>query len=97
MARRAARIDDNQTAVVNALRYSGCKVQSLASVGNGCPDLLVLYVGRLILLEVKDGSKPPSARALTPDQRDWHANWARAPLSVVTSPEEALAALGIWR
>ena len=39
--RRAARIDDNQIAIVKALRKAGCSVLSLAAVGNGCPDLLV--------------------------------------------------------
>ena len=95
--RRAAKIDDNQTAVVETLRRVGAKVQSLGAVGKGCPDLLVMYGFRLWLLEVKDGAKPPSARALTPDQVQWHSDWAGAPLSVVTSPTEALQAIGIRR
>ena len=38
--RRAARTDENHTAIVQALLDAGCSVQSLAAVGCGCPDLL---------------------------------------------------------
>ena len=60
------RIDDNQEGIVAALREAGATVQSTAAVGSGCPDLIVGYEGRNFLLEVKDGEKPPSRRALTP-------------------------------
>lgn len=48
-----------------------------------------------MLMEVKDGAKPPSARRLTPDQLDWHAAWQGGALAVVDSPEAALRALGV--
>ena len=38
---RAARVDDNHVAVVEALRKAGAMVQSLAAVGDGVPDLLI--------------------------------------------------------
>jgi Holliday junction resolvase len=91
--RRAAKIDRNQTEIVEALRKIGCKVQSLAAVGAGVPDLLVMRGSRLFLLEVKDGAKPLSERRLTPDQVKWHSEWAGAPLVVVESVEQALAAI----
>jgi hypothetical protein len=94
--RRAAKIDGTQTAIVDALRAAGCKVLSLAAVHNGCPDLLVYfsatYSGEFFdgftLLEVKN----PAGRGvgLTPDQVKFHAEW---PVTVVTSPEEALRAV----
>lgn len=100
MSRRwAARADANQPAIVAALRRAGCTVQHLHAVGSGCPDLLVGFVAPeghrdLILVEVKDGAKRPSARRLTPDQEDWWAGWhGRAPV-VVTNEAEALAAVG---
>lgn len=87
-----ARVDANQAKLVAALRAIGCFVQSLASVGGGVPDLLVGYRGRWLLLEVKDGSKPPSAQRLTPDEAVWHARAARcAPVHVVKTVEEAVA------
>ena len=53
------------------------------------------YIAREVheaMLEVKDGSKPPSDRELTPDQVKWHIAW-RGQVAVVTSVEEAIAAV----
>ena len=87
--RRAARIDANHQEVVKLLRACGASVQALASIGAGVPDLLVGFRGRNVLLEVKDGAKKPSARKLTPDEKDWHAKWA-GQVCTVKSPQEAL-------
>ncbi|MFL9582384.1 hypothetical protein [Stenotrophomonas sp. AB1(2024)] len=91
--RRAARRDENHAEIVAGLRKSGCDVVDLGAVGNGCPDLLVRRCGRLILIEVKDGAKPPSERRLTPDQVKFHALWGDS-VVVVTSLTEALSAIG---
>lgn len=77
-----------------ALRDAGVQVLSLAALGKGVPDLLCAFRGRLVLVEVKDGSKPPSARKLTPDQEQFHKAWADVPLHVVGSPWDALKAMG---
>lgn len=91
-----ARTDANHRDVMATLRAAGCLVQDLSAVGQGVPDLLVLTPrGVLVLLEVKDGAKPPSARQLTETQRAWHLSWRRAPLHIVTSTREALAACGV--
>jgi len=92
--RRAAAVDANQKAIVAALRTVGCSVLPLHAVGKGCPDLLVGWGGFNLLMEVKDGKKPPSARALTQDQVDFHRDW-RGHVAVVTSVKEALEAVGI--
>lgn len=95
--RRAAKVDANHAEIVRTLRSAGCGVLSLAAVGNGCPDLLVhgpFYPWKHFLLEVKDGSKPPSARKLTPDQEKFHAEW-KGWIHVVTSVDEALAVMGL--
>jgi hypothetical protein len=92
--RRAAKVDANQAAIVEALRACGASVQSLAAVGKGVPDLLVGLRTRNYLIEVKDGSKPPSARKLTPDQVQWHTKWAGQVLTV-TSPDDALKQLDL--
>jgi hypothetical protein len=91
--RRAAKVDANQEQVVSALRAAGAIVQSLAPIGKGCPDLLCAFRGNLFLLEVKDGSKPPSGQKLTADQQKWHQAWG-ALVEVVNSPEAALRAIG---
>lgn len=90
--RRAAKTDENHQDIVRALRKLGASVQSLAAVGQGCPDILVGWRGMLSLLEIKDGSKPPSARKLTDDQVRWHAEW-RGPVDVVYSVEDAIRAV----
>lgn len=90
--RHRARIDDNQTAIVSALRQAGATVQSLATIGNGCPDLVVGYQGRNVLLEIKDELQPPSKRKLTPQEVTWHDNW-RGQVVVVESVEQALIAV----
>lgn len=90
--RIAAKIDANQPEIVQALRKAGATVQTLAAVGKGVPDLLVARCGKLWLIEVKDGSKPPSARKLTPDQVEWHKNW-NSPVYVVNNVDEALSVL----
>lgn len=89
----AKRVDDNQGAIVQALRQVGARVQLLHAVGRGCPDLLVGFRGLNVLLEVKDGSKPPSARKLTADEQAWHDDWP-GQVAVVASADEALTAIG---
>jgi hypothetical protein len=92
--RRAAKVDANQEQVVAALRAVGATVQTLAAVGKGVPDLLVGYQGKTLLLEVKDGRRPPSERRLTEDQLVWHGAWRGGPLAVVDGVDAALRALG---
>jgi Holliday junction resolvase len=92
--RRAAKVDANQEQIVAALRAVGATVQTLAAVGKGVPDLLVGYQGKTLLLEVKDGRRPPSERRLTEDQLVWHGAWRGGPLAVVDGVDAALRALG---
>ena len=90
--RYAKKIDDNQKAIVKALREIGCFVQSLASIGKGCPDLIVAFRGKWFLMELKDGKKPPSAQKLSPDEIDWILSAAqKADVHLVRSEEEAIA------
>ncbi len=94
---RAAKIDANQEQIVTALRAAGATVQSLAGVGKGVPDLLVGYQGQTLLMEVKDGHKPPSARLLTEDQLKWHGSWKGGAMAVVDSPDAALRMIGVLK
>ena len=91
----APKVDANQDEIVRALRGVGCSVALLHGVGKGVPDLLVGRDRQTMLIEVKDGSKPPSARRLTPDQVEWWDTWRGAMPIVVTSVEEALAVVGV--
>lgn len=87
------RVDDNHAEIVKGLRAIGATVHSTAAVGNGFPDLAVGWHGINFLLEVKDGSKPPSKRILTPDEQKFHLAW-RGAAAVVTSLEDALKTIG---
>lgn len=90
--RRAAKTDRNHRDIVTALRMAGWSVQSLAGLAGGVPDVLAGKGGVNVLIEIKDGQRPPSDRRLTPDQRDWHAAW-RGQVIVVESVEQALEAV----
>ena len=82
--RRAAKVDANQEAIVDALRAAGYSVTSLAAVGNGCPDLLCGVNGRNVLLEVKmPGEK------LNSTQKPWHRDW-KGKAHVIWSADDAL-------
>lgn len=90
------KIDANQPEIVKALRAAGCTVEHLHAVGSGCPDLLCAIDGHTFLIEVKDGAKPPSKQALTPDQIVWHQDW-KAPVHIVNSVAGALAVVATYK
>lgn len=92
------RRDDCEPAIVAALRAVGATVETLN--GTGQPDLLVGFRGRTYLLECKEehGRSGKGHRrtktGLLASQEDWHARWKGAAPVIVTTPEEALAAIG---
>ena len=98
MRRYGEQRDANEPQIIEALEAMGCSVEQLPG-GKGRPDLLVgepRYVSNLIL-EIKDGDKPPSKRKLNPRQVDWHANW-KGQRAVVRSVAEAIMVLSdYWK
>ena len=86
--RRAARRDANERRVIDALRACGAYVKQIND--EGLADLLVFYRGHTLIIEVKDGDKPPSARALTPAEQKFHDEWPGQNLYIVNSEHEAL-------
>lgn len=91
--RRAARRDANEPQVIAALRAAGAYVKQIND--EGAFDLLCWHGGRTFLLEVKDGSKPPSARTLSPAEQKFHDEWPGVNLHIVTSHQEALDILAL--
>jgi len=89
--RRAARRDDNEKDIIKAMRDAGAYVKVIND--EGLFDLLVSYRGETLLVEVKDGAKPPSARRLTDAEQKFHDEWPGCNLYIVNSVEEALALL----
>jgi hypothetical protein len=88
--RARPKLDANHTAIVKALRQMGASVQSLASIGHGCPDLLVGWSNKAYVVEIKDGTLPPSKRQLTEDEREWMECWT-GPFVILSSVENAIA------
>ena len=85
--RYAARVDENQAAIVQALRDAGASVYII-----GLPvDLLVGFRDRTLLMEVKTTSK----KRLTGLQADFFEKWTGGTLCRVDSPESALRMIGV--
>jgi hypothetical protein len=89
--RRAARRDDNEQSIIKAMRAEGAYVKVIND--EGLFDLLVSHRGETMLIEVKDGAKPPSARRLTEAEQKFHDEWPGDNLYIVNSVEEAIALL----
>ena len=96
--RRASRTDANQAEIVKTLRAYGCSVLDLSAVGDGCPDILIGFRGRNVLMEVKRDDVAPSASKLNAVQRRWHTAW-QGQVAVVRCVGAALDALQIkeWK
>ncbi len=94
--------DDNERDIILALEAAGAHVQQLD--GTGVPDLVVLFDGRLTLVEVKvpkrkdgKGKTRESGTELTVDQAKWWAAWGDPKPSIVHNADEALVAIGALR
>ena len=82
---RAAKVDANQSEIVECFRKLGFSVQTLHTVGQGVPDLLIGKHGKNWLIEVKDGVK----KKLTCDQEKWHSEW-KGQVAVICTIQQAL-------
>jgi hypothetical protein len=98
MTRYAKRVDVNQKAIVECFRKLGCWVGDLHGIGRGMPDLLVSIPPShvLALVEVKDGSKPPSGRKLTEPEREFHDS-CPAMIWIVESVEDVQTVVKFYR
>lgn len=80
-----AKRDESESAILQALRKAGCQWIALEIV-----DLCVLRAGQIYLLEIKT---PGNENRLTDRQKALIAQaW---PIHVVSTPEEALRAIGL--
>ena len=85
--RYAARVDQNQAAIVKVLRDAGASVWII-----GLPvDLLVGYAGKTFLVEIKRDHR---AR-LTALQRDFFESWGGGTLARIDGPDAALRMIGV--
>jgi len=91
IVRTAARRDANERAIIKAMEAEGAFVRQINDEGRF--DLLVWHKGQTLLMEVKDGSKPPSARRLSDAEQKFHDEWPGDNLHVVNSEAEAIVIL----
>ena len=84
-------IDSNHTEIVDTFRSLGCIVTSTTCVKRFC-DMVVAYKGLYLLVEVKDGEKPPSQRKLTPKEQEYHLEVASVgcKVHIIKSNKEAI-------
>ena len=75
MGRWARKTDDNHQEIMDAFRAHAFSVADTSRLGQGFPDLVVAKGGINVLVEVKDGSKPPSARKLSEDEKKFMEAW----------------------
>lgn len=83
--RYAARVDKNQTAIVNGLRKAGCSVAIAQTRNAGFPDLIVGYNGQNWLIELKEGKGK-----LSQEQETFRATW-KGSVHLARSLEDALS------
>lgn len=84
------RADANQPEIVRTFRQLGYSVEHAHAVGKGFPDIAVGKFDLTWIVEIKDGSKIPSARQFTPRQREFNFQW-RGNRCVISSIEEVIS------
>ena len=89
--RTASRIDNNQKAIVEALRAVGATVYHLKEP---C-DLLVGYEGETLLMEVKNLTNSYGKKGFNVNQKHFAENWKGGAFCLVDSIESALRMLNI--
>ena len=93
---KAAKVDANQPQIVEEFRKRGCQVFHTHQIGKGFPDIAVKCGDRLVLVEIKDGAKPPSARKLTPAEKVFHDAWAGV-VEIVETLDDVASLVSKWR
>lgn len=93
---RKARADNNQAAIVKALRSMGATFQHTHSI-SGALDGIVGYAGIDQRVEIKDPDKPPSKRHLTDEEKKVFDYWRGRKPVIIETFEDCVALLSIMR
>jgi hypothetical protein len=88
--RKYGRRDDNHTDIVGTFRAIGFSVLDTASLGGGAPDVMVSNHLNTWAIEIKDGTKPPSARKLTKAEETFRDTW-QGRYAIIESVDDVLA------
>ena len=87
--RRAAKKDSNHNEIAGTFRQLGWSWTDTHQLGNGFPDGAAGKNNRTLLVEIKDGSLPPSARKLTPMEQTFHDRFKGAK-AIVESVDDVI-------
>lgn len=88
---RNTHLDECHELVVKIFEAHGWLSLSTAALGGGAPDVIFARSGKVIFVEVKSWTVPPSKRRLRPGQEKWHERWgSHVRVEVVDSEERAL-------
>lgn len=92
---RAKKVDDNQPQLVKQMRrIPGLTVFLTHTLGKGFGDAVLGFRKNNYIIEIKDPSKPPSARKLTPDEEKFHEEW-EGQITVVETIDDVLNLLNL--
>ena len=80
------RVDENQKQIVHTFIALGASVLNLSTVGRGCPDLLIGYRGKSVLVEIKRDSKA----TFTEPQVKFMQEWRGGAVSRIDSVDAAI-------
>jgi len=89
--RRAAKVDASQEGIVEALESLECRVQSLAALGHGVPDLVACRGSEVYWIECKT-PKASRGQKLNSNQQTW-AERMQVRVYVISTPEQAIELL----
>ena len=83
---RACRVDANHKEIVEYFRGRCWSVLDIHTIKNCC-DIIVSRHGVTVAIEIKDGTKPPSARKLTKGEVLFKDTW-QGQYYIITSIED---------
>jgi len=80
------RVDENQKLIFHTFIALGASVLDLSRVGQGCPDCLVGYKGKTVLVEIKSSNKAN----FTEPQIKFMQTWRGGAVSRIDSVDAAI-------
>ena len=80
------RVDENQKTIIHTFIALGASVLNLSTVGRGCPDLLIGYKGKTVLVEIKRDEKAK----FTEPQVKFMQEWRGGAVSRIDSVDAAI-------
>jgi len=86
MSKYAKRVDENQNLIKHTFICLGASVLDLSRVGQGCPDLLIGYKSKSVLVEIKRDSKA----TFTEPQVKFMQKWRGGAVSRIDSVDAAI-------